>query len=150
METTGLKNKEFNLQLALGRLINKYEKEGFFKYIKKPIFMQFLDKDVQLGLVASPGAHIVDMDFSGRAKWVYNYVATIKTKNRASAYNQLNELSEFLQRLNRTKELVSSNNSFKFDSISVSSDVHEIQEDLQGTVTYQLDVAVFVYRNGEF
>lgn len=150
METIGLKNKEFNLQFALVKLINKYEKEGFFEYIKKPIFMQFLDKDVQLGLVASPGAHIVDMDFSGRAKWVYNYVATIKTKTRASAYNQLNELSEFLQRLNRTKELVSSNNSFKFDSISVSSDVHEIQEDLQGTVTYQLDVAVFVYRNGEF
>ena len=151
METPGLKNREFNLQTALVNLINKYEKkEDFFKYIKKPIFIKFLDKDDQFGLVASPGAHIVDMDFSGRAKWVYNYVATIKTKTRASAYNQLNELSEFLQRLNRTKELVSSNNSFKFDSISVSSDVHEIQEDLQGTVTYQLDVAVFVYRNGEF
>ena len=151
MGTTGLKNKEFDLQTALVNLINKHEheKEGFF-YIKKPIFIKFLDKDDQLGLVASPGAHIVDMDFSGLAKWVYNYVATIKTKTRASAYNQLNELSEFLQRLNRTKELVSSNNSFKFDSISVSSDVHEIQEDLQGTVTYQLDVAVFVYRKGEF
>lgn len=156
METTGLENKEFNLQTALVNLINKYEKEGFFEYIKKPIFIQFLDKDDQLGLVASPGAHIVDMDFSGRAKWVYNYVATIKTKNRASAYNQLNELSEFLQRLNKTKELISYSKkdhpftSFIFDSISVSSDVHEIQEDLQGTVTYQLDVAVFVYRNGEF
>lgn len=153
METTGLKNKEFNLQTALVNLINK--KRGSFEYIKKPIFIQFLDKDDQLGLVASPGAHIVDMDFSGRAKWVYNYVATIKTKNRASAYNQLNELSEFLQRLNKTKELVSRSTdhpvtSFIFDSISVSSDVHEIQEDLQGTVTYQLDVAVFVYRNGEF
>ena len=156
METTGLKNKEFNLQTALVNLINKYEKkEDFFKYIKKPIFIKFLDKDDQFGLVASPGAHIVDMDFSGRAKWVYNYVATIKTKNRASAYNQLNELSEFLQRLNKTKELVSwspdhPSTSFIFDSISVSSDVHEIQEDLQGTVTYQLDVAVFVYRKGEF
>lgn len=156
METPGLKNREFNLQTALVNLINKYEKkEDFFKYIKKPIFIKFLDKDDQFGLVASPGAHIVDMDFSGRAKWVYNYVATIKTKNRASAYNQLNELSEFLQRLNKTKELVSRSpdhpvTSFIFDSISVSSDVHEIQEDLQGTVTYQLDVAVFVYRNGEF
>ena len=87
METTGLKNKEFNLQTALVNLINK--KEGSFEYIKKPIFIQFLDKDDQLGLVASPGAHIVDMDFSGRAKWVYNYVATIKTKNRASAYLSL-------------------------------------------------------------
>lgn len=148
METTGLKNKEFDLQTALVNLINK--KKGSFKYIKKPIFIKFLDKDDQLGLVASPGAHIVDMDFSGLAKWVYNYVATIKTTKRADAYNQLNELSEFLQKLNRTKKLISSNNSFKFDSISVSSDVHEIQEDLQGTVTYQLDVAVFVYRNGEF
>lgn len=156
METTRLKDKEFNLQTALVNLINQYVKKGSFKYIKEPIFIQFLDKDDQLGLVASPGAHIVDLDYSGQAKWVYNYVATIKTKDRASAYNQLNELSEFLQRLNKTKELISYSKkdhpftSFIFDSISVSSDVHEIQEDLQGTVTYQLDVAVFVYRNGEF
>ena len=145
-----MKNSKFDLQTALVNLINKYEKEGFFEYIKKPIFIHFLDKDDQLGLVASPGAHITDADFSGVAKWVYNYVATIKTTKRADAYNQLNELSEFLQSLNKTKELVSQTDSFKFDSISVSSDVHEIQEDLQGTVTYQLDVAVFVYRNGEF
>ena len=145
-----MKNSKFDLQTALVNLINKYEKEGFFEYIKKPIFIHFLDKDDQLGLVVSPGAHITDADFSGVAKWVYNYVATIKTTKRADAYNQLNELSEFLQRLNKTKELVSQTDSFKFDSISVSSDVHEIQEDLQGTVTYQLDVAVFVYRNGEF
>ena len=145
-----MKNSKFDLQTALVNLINKYEKEGFFEYIKKPIFIHFLDKDDQLGLVASPGAHITDADFSGVAKWVYNYVATIKTTKRADAYNQLNELSEFLQRLNKTKELVSQTDSFKFDSISVSSDVHEIQEDLQGTVTYQLDVAIFVYRNGEF
>ena len=150
METTRLKDKEFNLQTALVNLINQYVKKGSFKYIKKPIFIQFLDKDDQFGLVASPGAHIVDMDFSGRAKWVYNYVATIRTKNRAEAYDKLNKLSEFLQHLNKTKELVSRTHSFIFDSISVSSDVHEIQEDLQGTVTYQLDVAVFVYRNGEF
>lgn len=154
-------NSKFNLQTALVKLINKYVnlsnkyKEGPFRYIEKPIFIKFLDKDDHLGLVPSPGAHIVDVDYSGQAKWVYNYVATIKTKNRASAYNQLNELSEFLQRLNKTKELVSRSpdhpgTSFIFDSISVSSDVHEIQEDLQGTVTYQLDVAVFVYRKGEF
>ena len=145
-----MKNSNFDLQTALVNLINKYINEGSLKPINDPIFIKFLDKDDHLGLVPSPGAHIVDVDFSGVAKWVYNYVATIKTKSRRIAYDQLNELSKFLQHLNRTKELVSSNNSFKFDSISVSSDVHEIQEDLQGTVTYQLDVAVFVYRNGEF
>ena len=145
-----MKNSNFDLQTALVDLINKYINEGSLKPINDPIFIKFLDKDDHLGLVPSPGAHIVDVDFSGVAKWVYNYVATIKTKSRRIAYNQLNELSKFLQRLNRTKELVSPHNSFKFDSISVSSDVHEIQEDLQGTVTYQLDVAVFVYRKGEF
>ena len=150
MGTIGLKNKEFDLQTALVNLINKYINEGSLKPIKDPIFIKFLDKDDHLGLVPSPGAHIVDVDYSGQAKWVYNYVATIKTKSRRTAYDQLNKLSEFLQRLNKTKELVSQTDSFIFDSISVSSDVHEIQEDLQGTVTYQLDVAVFVYRNGEF
>lgn len=145
-----MENSNFDLQTALVNLINKYINEGSLKPIKDPIFIKFLDKDDHLGLVPSPGAHIVDVDYSGQAKWVYNYVATIKTKSRRIAYDQLNKLSEFLQRLNKTKELVSQTDSFKFDSISVSSDVHEIQEDLQGTVTYQLDVAVFVYRNGEF
>lgn len=145
-----MKNSKFDLQTALVSLINKYINEGSLKPIKDPIFIKFLDKDDHLGLVPSPGAHIVDVDYSGQAKWVYNYVATIKTKSRRIAYDQLNKLSEFLQRLNKTKELVSQTDSFLFDSISVSSDVHEIQEDLQGTVTYQLDVAVFVYRNGEF
>lgn len=152
MEPTGLKNKNsnFDLQTALVKLINGYIDEGSLYPIEDHIFIQFLDKDDHLGLVASPGAHIVDVDYSGQAKWVYNYVATIRTKNRAEAYDKLNKLSEFLQHLNKTKELVSRTHSFIFDSISVSSDVHEIQEDLQGTVTYQLDVAVFVYRNGEF
>ena len=145
-----MKNSKFDLQVSLVTLINKYEKKGCFDYIKEPIFIRFLDKDDQLGLVPSPGAHVVDVDYSGQAKWVYNYVATIRTKNRAEAYDKLNKLSEFLQHLNKTKELVSRTHSFIFDSISVSSDVHEIQEDLQGTVTYQLDVAVFVYRKGEF
>ena len=145
-----MKNSKFDLQVSLVTLINKYEKKGCFDKIKEPIFIRFLDKDDQLGLVPSPGAHVVDVDYSGQAKWVYNYVATIRTTSRKTAYNKLNELSEFLQRLNKTKELTSLNGSFIFDSISVSSDVHEIQEDLQGTVTYQLDVAVFVYRNGEF
>ncbi|UWF80222.1 MAG: Minor capsid protein [Bacteriophage sp.] len=150
-----MKNKKFNLQTALVKLINRYIDEGSLYPIEDHIFIQFLDKDDHLGLVASPGAHIVDVDYSGQAKWVYNYVATIRTKNRAEAYDKLNKLSEFLQRLNKTKELISYSKdhpftSFIFDSISVSSDVHEIQEDLQGTVTYQLDVAVFVYRNGEF
>lgn len=145
-----MKNRNFDLQTALVKLINGYIDEGSLYPIEDHIFIQFLDKDDYLGLVASPGAHIVDVDYSGQAKWVYNYVATIRTKNRAEAYDKLNKLSEFLQHLNKTKELVSRTHSFIFDSISVSSDVHEIQEDLQGTVTYQLDVAVFVYRNGEF
>lgn len=145
-----MKNSKFDLQVSLVTLINKYEKKGCFDKIKEPIFIRFLDKDDHLGLVPSPGAHVVDVDYSGQAKWVYNYVATIRTTSRKTAYDKLNELSEFLQRLNKTKELVSRTQSFIFDSISVSSDVHEIQEDLQGTVTYQLDVAVFVYRNGEF
>ncbi|WP_270451013.1 phage capsid protein [Lactobacillus crispatus] len=145
-----MKNSNFDLQTALVKLINGYIDEGSLYPIEDHIFIQFLDKDDHLGLVASPGAHIVDVDYSGQAKWVYNYVATIRTKNRAEAYDKLNKLSEFLQHLNKTKELVSRTHSFIFDSISVSSDVHEIQEDLQGTVTYQLDVAVFVYRNGEF
>lgn len=145
-----MENSNFDLQTALVKLINGYIDEGSLYPIEDHIFIRFLDKDDHLGLVASPGAHIVDVDYSGQAKWVYNYVATIRTKNRAEAYDKLNKLSEFLQHLNKTKELVSRTHSFIFDSISVSSDVHEIQEDLQGTVTYQLDVAVFVYRNGEF
>ena len=95
-----MKNSNFDLQTALVKLINGYIDEGSLYPIKDPIFIRFLDKDDHLGLVPSPGAHIVDVDYSGQAKWVYNYVATIKTKSRRIAYDQLNKLSEFLQRLN--------------------------------------------------
>ena len=39
-----MKNSKFDLQTALVNLINKYEKEGFFEYIKKPIFIHFCNK----------------------------------------------------------------------------------------------------------
>ena len=110
-----MKNSNFDLQTALVKLINGYIDEGSLYPIEDHIFIQFLDKDDHLGLVASPGAHIVDVDYSGQAKCVYNYVATIRTKNRAEAYVKLNKLSEFLQHLNKTKELVSRTHSFIFD-----------------------------------
>ncbi|CPS29790.1 Minor capsid protein from bacteriophage [Chlamydia trachomatis] len=70
----------------------------------------------------------------------------MRTKSRAEAHNRLFELSQYLQLLNQTKDLISKNGSWVFDQIEVPNEPAEIQEDLQGTVTYSMDVAVFIYK----
>lgn len=136
-----------DLQEALANLINKKIDEGFFRFNKEHVLIKFLDKDSRIGLVPNPGSHVVETDYSGEEFWQYNYSFTIKTQSNAEAKNKLFEISQFLQLLNQTKELKSKNGSWNFDQIQIPSEPHEIQEDLQGTVMYQMDIAVFVYTN---
>lgn len=134
-----------DLQEELVTNINRRIDSGFFTYNKDHILIKFLDKNSRIGLVPNPGSHMVDQDYSGEAYYQFNYSLTIRTKSNSEAKNKLFELSEYLQLLNHTKDLASKNGSWVFDHIEIPSEPHEIQEDLQGTVTYNLDVAVFVY-----
>ena len=135
-----------DLQEALVNNINRRIDSGFFTYNKDHVLIKYLDEDDVVGLVPNPGSHMVSMDMAGEEYWQYNYSITMRTKSRAEAHNRLFELSQYLQLLNQTKDLISKNGSWVFDQIEVPNEPAEIQEDLQGTVTYSMDVAVFIYK----
>ncbi|MFR4967924.1 MAG: phage capsid protein [Lactobacillus kalixensis] len=134
-----------DLQEALVGSINKRIDQGYFVYNKTHVLIKFLDKTSTIGLVPNPGSHSVEMDYSGEELWQYNYSFTIRTQSHSEAKNKLFEISEYLQLLNQTKDLNSKNGSWEFDHIEFPGQPHEIQEDLQGTVMYQMDIAIFVY-----
>ena len=144
-----------DLQEAIADLINTHIKENYFDYNKDLIFIKFLDKYDQIGFTPSPGSHLVDEDYSGEQYWQYNYAFTVKTQHRGDAKNKLFELSEYLQSLNKSKEkLISKEHkehkkhkkrTWIFDHVEIPSAPAEVMEDLKGTATYNMDVAVFVY-----
>lgn len=135
-----------DLQEAIANLINTHIKENGFTYNKDLIFIKFLDKYDQIGFTPSPGSHLVDEDYSGEQYWQYNYAFTVKTQHRGDAKNKLFELSEYLQSLNKSKEkLISKEHTWIFDHVEIPSAPAEVMEDLKGTATYNMDVAVFVY-----
>ena len=139
-----------DLQEAIVNLINTRIKENIKEkdtYNKDLIFIKFLDKYDQICFTPNPGSHMIEEDYSGLQFWQYNYTFTVKTQHRADAKNRLFEISEYLQLLNSTKELVSEKDTWQFDHIEIPSAPAEIMEDLKGTATYNMDVAVFIYTN---
>lgn len=151
-----------DLQETIASLINNHIKENDFTYNKDLIFIKFLDKYDQIGFTPSPGSHLVDEDYSGEQYWQYNYAFTVKTQHRGDAKNKLFELSEYLQSLNKSNEklisieylqslkkskekLISEEPPWTFDHVEIPSAPAEVMEDLKGTATYNMDVAVFVY-----
>lgn len=95
-----------------------------------------------LGIVENPGSSSTT-DMAGYSTWNYNYAITIRTADRTVAANKLNKISDYLHGLN---DLKSSNGSFIFNSINVSSAPSESLEDLKNNVTYSLDFSVQVIR----
>ena len=141
-----------DLQEAIVNLINTHIKEHIKEkdfYNKDLIFIKFLDTYDQICFTPNPGSHMIEEDYSGLQFWQYNYTFTVETQHRADAKNRLFEISEYLQLLNSTKELVSEKDAWpwwQFDHIEIPSAPAEIMEDLKGTATYNMDVAVFVYK----
>lgn len=133
-----------DLQETIASLINNHIRENDFTYNTDLIFIKFLDKYDQIGFTPSPGSHLVDEDYSGEQYWQYNYAFTVKTQHRGDAKNKLFELSEYLQSLNKSKEKPKKP-PWIFDHIEIPSAPAEVMEDLKGTATYNMDVAVFVY-----
>lgn len=137
-----------DLQETIANLINNRIKENIKEkaptYNKDLIFIKFLDKYDQIGFTPSPGSHLVDEDYSGEQYWQYNYAFTVKTQHRGDAKNKLFELSEYLQSLNKSKEKPQKP-PWIFDHVEIPSAPAEVMEDLKGTATYNMDVAVFVY-----
>lgn len=132
-----------DLQETIANKINAEIKDRNFKFNRDPIFIKFLDKDDQICFTPNPGSHMIEEDYSGLQYWQYNYTFTVKTQRRGEAKNKLFELSEYLQSIDNLK---SETGAWEFDHIEIPSAPAEIMEDLKGTATYNMDVAVFVYQ----
>lgn len=122
-----------------------FEKSDDFPDPKKPIFIKYMDKDDTLCFVPNPGSHVVEQDYSGVQYKQYNYAFTIRTTKGAMAKTRLFKISQYLQTLSDLKSINGA--PWRFDHIEVPSEPAEILQDLKGTVTYSMDVAVFIYTN---
>lgn len=127
---------KFDLQETLAQSI--------IKGTELPIKIAYLAPDNSIGLVPEQGSHKLSTDFSGREYWVYNYAITERGKSAREIKDDLFKISLFLDDL-QPGAIKSDNSNFVFDKIDVSSAPSETEQDMQGTVTYLLDVAVFVY-----
>lgn len=136
MGHNGMSDVKFDLQEALA--------ESIIKGTGLPIKIAYLAPDNSIGLVPEQGSHKISTDFSGREYWVYNYAITERGKSSRDIKNDLFKISMYLDDL-ELGAIKSDDNTFTFDKIDVSSAPSETEQDLQGTVTYLLDVAVFVY-----
>ena len=123
-----------DLQESLANAI----KEGTGLDIK----VAYLAPESKLGIVPTPGSHVLESDFAGNQHWQYNYAITIATKSAREVKDKLFAISSFLENLS---DLKSADNSFEFEDIDVSSAPSELEQDEQGTVMYELDIAVFVF-----
>lgn len=106
------------------------------------IKVAYLSPSNDIGLIPIQGSNVVESDYSGNQLWQFNYAITIKTKSAREAKEKLFAISNYL---NGIDSLESGNGSFKFNSLEVSSAPSELLEDTDGTVMYELDIAVFVY-----
>lgn len=145
--------KNNNLQETLVTNVNWQIEHKRFNFLDQPLRLKFLDKDNHIGIVPAAGSHKLDEDYSGESYWVYNYVITISTQNKRDAKNKLFELSDYFQELKKLPNLddpkeveLAKDSDWVFDQVIVSSDPHEVDEDISGTAMYELDIAVYVYR----
>lgn len=107
-----------------------------------PIKIDYLAPDNDVGLIPNPGSHCVSADFDGLEYWQYNYAITLQTDNTREASQKLFKIQECLSDI---KSLTSNNGSFEFDKIEVNSAPAMTLENVEGTVMYELDIAVFIY-----
>lgn len=141
-----------DLQETIRQSLNEQIQNGLFENDhdhfpdpKKPIFIRYMDKDDTLCFVPNPGSHVVEQDYSGVQYKQYNYAFTIRTTKGAMAKTRLFKISQYLQTLSDLKSISGAH--WRFDHIEVPSEPAEILQDLKGTVTYSMDVAVFIYTN---
>lgn len=127
---------ESQLDLTKAICVAIYQGTGL---VVKPGFLSPIN---QLGIVEDPGSSSTT-DMAGLSTWKYNFSITLRTADRTLAATQLQKISDFLHSL---RTLKSSNGSFIFKSIDISSAPSESMEDLKGNITYALAFTVIVLR----
>jgi len=96
-----------------------------------------------LSLYPLPGSRVLDEDYAGNQQWQMNYEVGFRTKDQSKANSVLWLVSQALDILT-DEELVSSNNSFEFESLTINGQPSISEQDTQGYTTYQLSFFVIV------
>ncbi|WP_374851746.1 minor capsid protein [Lactiplantibacillus plantarum] len=90
-----------------------------------------------------PGSRVLDEDYAGNQQWQMNYEVGTRTKNQQQANTTLWLVSQALDVLT-ADDLVSSNDSFEFESLTINGQPSISEQDTQGYSTYQLSFSVTV------
>lgn len=96
-----------------------------------------------LSLYPLPGSRVLDEDYAGNQQWQMNYEVGTRTKNQQQANTTLWLVSQALDVLT-VDDLVSSNDSFEFESLTINGQPSISEQDTQGYSTYQLSFSVTV------
>ncbi|MCG0820907.1 minor capsid protein [Lactiplantibacillus plantarum] len=96
-----------------------------------------------LSLYPLPGSRVLDEDYAGNQQWQMNYEVGTRTKNQQQANTTLWLVSQALDVLT-ADDLVSSNKSFEFESLTINGQPSISEQDTQGYSTYQLSFSVIV------
>lgn len=96
-----------------------------------------------LSLYPLPGSRVLDEDYAGNQQWQMNYEVGTRTKNQQQANTTLWLVSQALDVLT-ADDLVSSNDSFEFESLTIDGQPSISEQDTQGYSTYQLSFSVTV------
>lgn len=96
-----------------------------------------------LSLYPLPGSRVLDEDYAGNQQWQMNYEVGTRTKNQQQANTTLWLVSQALDVLT-ADDLVSSNDSFEFESLTINGQPSISEQDTQGYSTYQLSFSVIV------
>ncbi len=88
-------------------------------------------------------SRVLDEDYAGNQQWQMNYEVGTRTKNQQQANTTLWLVSQALDVLT-ADDLVSSNDSFEFESLTINGQPSISEQDTQGYSTYQLSFSVTV------
>jgi len=90
-----------------------------------------------LSLYPLPGSRVLDEDYAGNQQWQMNYEVGMRTKNQQQANTTLWLVSQALDML-MADDLVSSNGSFEFESLTINGQPSISDQDTQGYSHYHL------------
>lgn len=96
-----------------------------------------------LSLYPLPGSRVLDEDYAGNQQWQMNYEVGFRTKDQSKANSTLWLVSQALDVLT-DEDLVSTNSSFEFESLTINGQPSITKQDTQGYTTYQLSFSVIV------
>ena len=96
-----------------------------------------------LSLYPLPGSRVLHEDYAGNQPWQMNYEVGTRTKNQQQANTTLWLVSQALDVLT-ADNLVSSNDSFEFESLTINGQPSISEQDTQGYSTYQLSFYVTI------